>query len=67
MDPTFTLRARLTSKFGPDDSGRQASLVRNLTDIEAELLDEDETPAARMLGGGRRSWDTGSHPGSRPA
>jgi len=51
MDPTFALRARLASKFWPEDVGRQMKFCQNLQEIEAELLDGDESPAARMLAG----------------
>lgn len=49
MDPTHALRGRLATKFCPDDAGEQICFITNLLDIEAELLDGDESPAARML------------------
>lgn len=51
MDPTHALRERLATKYWPDDMGRQIAFCRNLKEIEAELLDGDEAPVARMLAG----------------
>jgi len=51
MDPTFELRSRLAAKFWPGDTGRQLGFMTNLSEVEAELLDGDDTPVARLLVG----------------
>jgi hypothetical protein len=51
MDPTWALRSRLAGKFWPGDPARQVQFCHNLDEIEAELLDGEETPVARMLVG----------------
>jgi hypothetical protein len=51
MDPTHALRSRLAAKFCADDPDRKLTFLINLMDIEAELLDGDESPVARMLAG----------------
>jgi hypothetical protein len=49
MDPTYALRSRLASKFWPGDVAQQMVFIRNLLEVEAELLGGDDSPVAAML------------------
>jgi hypothetical protein len=51
IDPTFALRVRLAERLANGDVVMQLAILRNLEDIEAELLDGDDSPAARLLVG----------------